>query len=207
MLGPAQSGPWRVAYPVALGCGLAASAGLAAVWPPLGVVALGWWLAQLLAPWAWRAVARRQGFHARWVIPGPAGWWRRRLAPLGLVVPPGPVWEMHAVDSGRWAGSPPMAARAFRAAYTADMQRLVATVPPGVTVVCSTFNRLTPEERDWITAQGGTLTVGAVHPRLASVMTPRAYQALQRALFGGVVSRTRRDDPACWTTWLIPARP
>lgn len=207
MLGPGQSGPWRTAHPLWVGAGLLAATLLVVIWPPLSVGALAWWWLQFGVDRVWRYRARRQGYRARWAMPGPAWWWRRRLRALGIAVPPGPVWETHAVTDGRWPGPPSVAAHAFREALTTEMFRLTRERPVGVAVVCSTFNRFTPAERAWILAHGGAVAAGAVHPRVAQVMSPRVYEGLQMKLFGGVVSHTRRDDPTRWTTWWLPARP
>ena len=198
---PWHSPAWRLAHPASLWVGLGASLLLG----PLAPVALTALVASLVREWVWRHRATRAGCWARWVIPAPEAWWGARLAALGILLPPGPVWEMHVHDTHRWPGRwPREAADRFRAAYTADMLAWFAARPPDVTVVCTTFNRLTPAERAAIRAAGGAVVPGALHPRLAATMHPPAYARLQRRLFGGVVSTTVRHDPARWTTWMVP---
>lgn len=208
MMSPWQAPAWRMAHPGVLWAVCAVACGLVALCWPLGVALLLSVLTSLVAePWC-RHRAFRTGHHARWVMPTSRRWWSRRLAGLNLpALPPGRVWEMHVADSVRWAGLTPVAAAVrFRRAYTTDMRDWIATRPPGVALVCSTFNRLTPEEGACIQAAGGALASGAIHPRLAAAMTPRAYRHLQHRMFGGVVSTTPRTDPTRWTTWVVPAR-
>lgn len=155
-----------------------------------------------------RARAHRLGYRARfWVAASPAWWARRTRGFCPVPWPPGPVWELHADDAGRWRdASPALAARAFRRAYTAEMARLIAERPPTVTLCCSTFNRLTAEDQALIRGAGGFIGSGPVHPALPAHMRPTAYRRLQRRLFGGVVSTRARHRPEAWTTWVIPGR-
>jgi hypothetical protein len=204
---------WRLSRPRGLLPALAVAAGVAAFCGPVGVVGgaavLLWIGAGLTAELAARARARRRGYRARFWVPVPAAWWRRALRQrFGYTLPPcRAVWELHADDAGRWrAATPADAARAFRAAYTAETLRLLADRPPGVALVSSTFNRLRPAEVAAITAAGGRCFPGPVDPRLPRRVPPRAYARLQRRLFGGVVSARRRDTPAAWTTWVVPPR-
>ena len=207
MIGPVQSPTWRVAHPCAWAVWLGLVVGATVVWAPLALTVLGWLLAQLLAEAVWRVHAARRGFRAQWVIPGPARWWRPRLRALGIPLPPGPVWEMHAVDTHRWPGSPQEGAGVFRRAYTTEMYRWTSARPPTVSLVCSTFNRLRAEEVDWIRDHDGWIAARAIHPTLPRAIGPSAYARLQRRLFGGVASIARVDDPGRWTTWVLPARP
>jgi hypothetical protein len=209
VISPLQAPTWRLAHPAVFWLVCAAALGLAALWWPGGVALLLGVLASLGAERWYRHRALRTGHPARWVIPTSRRWWSRRLTALGVpALPSGRVWEMHVADGVRWAGAPPAAAAArFRQAYAADMRDWITARPPGVALVCSTFNRLTPEEVALIGAAGGTVASGAIHPRLPATMTPRAYRRLQRRMFGGVVSPTIRTDSARWTTWVVPPRP
>jgi len=205
---PLQAPAWRTAHPWAFPLACAASVAAALVWWPVGLAGLGLIVASLAAESWWRRFAVRAGCTARWVIPTSRRWWAHRLRRLGLPpLPPGPVWEIHVQDARRWPGTTPAAAaQTFRAAYRTDMAYWLAHRPPGVSVVSSSFNRPTLAEIDQIVAAGGALAPGAIHPRLAAVMTPAAYGRLQRRMFGAVVSTTRRTDPAQWTTWVVPPR-
>lgn len=207
------SGPaWRTAHPWALwvlglgsfGLGAVLSVLGAPVW--FGLLPLAYLLGALGVEAAWHRRARRAGRYARWVVPSSRRWWARQGRRLGLPPLTGRLWEIHVDDTWRWPGTPREAAAAFREAYTLDMVWWINHRPPDVTLAGSTFNRLTPTEQRLITALGGTIVPGAIHPRLARIMTPRAYAALQQRLFGGVVSTTRRDDPARWCTWVLPPR-
>lgn len=200
---PWHSPAWRLTHAARVWWGL----GVSLLLGPLAPVALLALTASLVREWVWRHRATRAGCRARWVVPAPEAWWGARLAALGIRLPPGPVWEMHVHDAHRWSGdSPGEAAARFRVAYTVDMLAWFAARPSHVTLVCTTFNRLTDAERAAITTAGGTVVPGALHPRLAAIMRPAAYRRLQRRLFGGIVSTTVRHDPARWTTWMVPPR-
>ena len=196
-----------MAHPWAFAAGALVGVGGLLWWPPLGLAVWALMAASLAQELRWRARARREGLAARWVIPTSRRWWNSRLARLGLpLVPPGNAcWEIHVQDDHHWGGDTPEdAARQFRVAYCRDMAHWIASRPPGVALVGSTFNRLTPEEATVIRTAGGSITAGAVHPRLAAYMQPVVYRRLQTRLFGGVISETPRHDPTRWTTWVVP---
>ena len=202
-----QAPAWRLAHPAALGWMMAMELGTLAVWAPLGLVLSLLFVASLAQEFRWRRRARRAGLAARWVIPTSRRWWNRRLTRLGLppVPPGGALWEIHVQDDHRWiAPTPQEAAHQFRLAYRRDMAYWIHTRPIHVAIAGSTFNALTAEETAIILEAGGHIAAGAIHPRLARRMTPRAYRHLQTRLFGGVVSNTVRHDPTRWTTWIVP---
>lgn len=211
-----RSPTWRLAYPwaqavpvlvtlVGLGAGL--------LWPAwtmldlLGLVGLGVMLAGLLGESRARIRARRAGHRGWYAVVGPRRWLAGRLRMLGYTAPvPGPVWELHVRDTERWADTPPAAAaRAFRAALTADLAAWVTAKPPAVTLVVVTFNHPSPADQACIAQAGGRILSGPLAPAVARHFTPRRMRRVQRAMFGGVVSDRPRTDPATWTTWVVPA--
>lgn len=155
--------------------------------------------AGLLREWLWRFHAARLGFRARFVVPGPARWWHSRLNRLGSPPwPRGPVFEMHAIDSGRWTApgrSPAEAARTFRIHCTPYMARWIAQLPDRGLLVGSTFNRLTPDERHWIADMGGWIAPVPIHPRMVTVYGPRASTT---PCFSCCRHPRTRRTPSCW---------
>jgi hypothetical protein len=183
---------------------LAIMAGLAALTGAFWLFAgAALWILQDLAD-RWKA--GRHGYRARFWMPAANSWVRRRWRQLGgPPIPPGPIWEVHAQDQRRWPGSPHQAAQAYRQAYATDMMRLIAMRPQHVSLCCTTFNRLTPEEQAAIHQAGGWIRSGPLHPHLPTLFSPRNMRHIQRRMFGGLVSTTPRTNPAHWTTWVVPA--
>lgn len=195
---------WRQSHPVAVMFIVLSVTGIAALtgafWLFIGLV---WWLFQETGD---RWQAGRQGYRARFWTRAPGHWVRRRWRQIGgHPLPPGPIWEIHAQDQRRWTGSPPEAAQAYRAAYAQEMAQLIVHRPPIVTLCCTTFNRLTPEEVQTLQKAGGQILPGPLHPRLPHLFSPRTVRRIQRRMFGAVVSTTVRTDPRRWTTWVVPA--
>ena len=193
-----QSHPGAVVFIILVVTGIAALTG--AFWIFAGL--LLWLFQDTLDRWH----AGRQGYHARFWTSAPAWWVRRCWRQLGgQPLPTGPIWEIHAQDQHRWAGSPPEAARAYRAAYAQEMAQLIVHRPTTVTLCCTTFNRLTPGEVQTIQNAGGQILPGPLHSRLPRIFTPRTVRSIQRRMFGGIVSTTVRSNPRQWTTWIVPA--
>jgi len=213
-----RSPSWRLAHPwvqaspvivtlLALGIGWG-------VWPPavtgdlLGLVGIGLMLSGLMAEASARMRARRAGHRGWYAIVGPQVWLARQLRALGYRSPiPGPVWELHVMDTERWiAETPERAARDFRQALTADLRRWIADAPSDVTLAVVTFNHPTTADAEAILAAGGLVLPGTFTPSIAHHFTPRVMRRIQRHMFGGIVSNRPRTDPATWSVWVIPPR-
>ncbi|PSR19882.1 MAG: hypothetical protein C7B45_17750, partial [Sulfobacillus acidophilus] len=94
----------------------------------------------------------------------------------------------------------------FRTAFTADFFRWVEERPDHRALVLSTFNHLTAAEVAQLRAVQAWIGSGAIHPRLARLADAHRMESTQRRMFGGVVSRRDRTNPATWTTVYIPPR-
>jgi len=213
-----RSPSWRLAHPwvqaspvfvtlLALGVGWL-------LWPPavagdlLGLVGIGLMLSGLAAETQARLKARWSGHRGWYAIVGPRAWLARQLQALGYTAPiPGPIWELHVIDTERWiAETPAESAQHFRQALTIDLSQWIATAPQNVTLAVVTFNHPTLADREGIAAAGGTVLPGTFAPSIARHFTPRVMRRIQRHMFGGIVSDRPRTDPATWSVWVIPPR-
>ncbi len=179
----------------------------------LGAILTGWfWLPALAALWIVQDIgdryhAKRQGYQARFWTPGAPRWIQIRLRTLqGPILPIGPIWELPAQDQHRWPGTPHNAARAYRRAYEAEMIHILATKPAKTTVCCTTFNHLTEKETQAIMQAGGWIGSGALDPHLPRLFRPRTMAAIQRRMFGEIISNKDRTRAQSWTTWVVPGR-
>lgn len=200
---------WRQSHPGAVRAwlGLSTLIGMTPYWA-VGLTSL--WLGLLCVLWEPIAQwwARQLGHRVWFVLPSPPGWSSRQLRSLGYV---GPVasrlWEIHVQERRRWDGETPTAAAAlFRVTFTHDLFRWIEARPAHVAVLLSTFNTLHPDEVVRLQGAHAWIGAGALHPRLAHLTDAHRMVATQRRMFGGVVSRRDRTNPATWTTVYIPPR-